>query len=138
MSYYYNSYIFSSSELKKKVIDSQPLILLSIFIDIAFTIIYGIYYNINFYLTPLSLFGIFGSWKYRTNFLQLYQLNLIANICLRIWTISITKEIFLWSFIPFQFLILNKNWKFMWEINFLNEEDLKSIRYGGYPLYENI
>lgn len=132
-SFYHNTYLYSSNELKKNIMDSLPIMMSIIFVDLVFTIIFSVYNEINLYVFPGILFGITGVWKYYPNLLFFFQMYNITNIYLRCYTIFLTNQAYLITFSVFQFYEIYKFWKFYFELKMLNQNDLNLLRSGWQP-----
>lgn len=126
----YNEHFFSSSYLKRNIIEKNSVMMVLTFLDMIFSFIYGIYYTLNFYNLPLILSGMIGTWTYRPKLIYIYQIYNAINICLRCYTIIDYGELYLWSLMPIQFYFIYKHWFYIFEINQLNEDELNIVRKG--------
>lgn len=137
-SFYQNTYLYTSNELKKNMLESNPLMLFLTFIDVILTIVYSVYNEINIYVFPGYLIGLIGIWKYRSNFIFAYQIFNMINICMRCYTIFLVNQYFLYFTFIYQFYEMYKFWKFLFELNMLNEDDKNNLRNGWSPhFYDN-
>jgi len=131
--FYQNTYIHTSSELKRNLSFKHPIMMFGVFLELVFTLVFGIYFEPNFYGFPFALTGIIGTWYYRPNFILAFQLYNLANVTLRTYTIFLTGVKYLWIFIIIDHFIIYKFWKFREEIKTLIIDDIESLRKGWQP-----
>jgi len=128
--------IYSSHELKKSVSSKYYSAMFLLFIDIAMSITFGIFNYMNYYTLPCLLLGFIGVHQFRSRILTLHQFYNMSVICLRIYTINISNELYLWSLIPITYYILYKFWYFIFLLNLLYEDDIKQLRNGWINSYD--
>ena len=130
ISSYYNTYTFSSTELKRRVTDVNPIVIITVFLDIISSVIFGIYFEPNFYIIPFLILGVIGAWKYNVHLLCLFQFIGYGNQFLRAYTIFFSNQYYLLTAVPIQFYTTYKIWIYLGDIKILNNSDLQSIRNG--------
>jgi len=132
---FYDSYVYSASELKRNIIEKNAYMFLFLLFDIIGKIVNGVYYEPNFYVIPATLIGIIGVWKFRYNLLVFYQVCNYASLCLKIYTIYLTNVLYLWVFVVINFYTMYKYWFYIFEIKMLNENDIIHLRNGWNPFF---
>ncbi len=134
----YDNYYLNNANFKRSLINNNPIMLTLLFLDLSLSFVYGIYYNINFYLIPTIIPGIIGVWSYRSKFLYLYQICNSANICIKCYTIILYGEPYLWSLMTLQFYFIYKHWFYIFQIKQLSNEEIDIVRKGWNGYFENI
>lgn len=124
--------MFGNYEIKHNLMNSQILIKLLVFLDLFLTILYGVtFYPILTFL-PFFIFGIYGVWKYRPNFVTIYHLSNIVKICFFVYCGSINTEIplkiYYYSVVPVEFFMLHKFWLFNHRILSISQYERDVIR----------
>jgi hypothetical protein len=114
--------------MKKDIYNKSICLIFLYFLDVVINIIYSVYWNYNFYVIPLSLSGVIAAWKYYSRPIYIYQLNLAISICMKIYTIFLNQQPYLWIFIPLEFYFIYRFWYFKFELGYLSENDIYGLR----------
>ena len=99
-------------------------------VDIKYGVVYKQPYLIAMLCLDFVTSIIFGVYNYRPNWIHLYQFFNMTALCLRIYTIFLTQQLYFWVLVDLNFYTLYKYWYFIFELKLLDESDLTSIRNG--------
>jgi len=122
--------MYGQVDIKYGVVYKQPYLIAMLCLDFVTSIIFGVYYEYNYYLMFSTLFGMIGVYNYRPNWIHLYQFFNMTALCLRIYTIFLTQQLYFWVLVDLNFYTLYKYWYFIFELKLLDESNLTSIRNG--------